>query len=60
MANKYKKNNNKNNSSNSLVFGRWPHTKIGPDNENEWCTEVVNVSPDLSFFYVFINFLAAG
>ena len=23
-----KKNNNNKNSSNSLVFGRWPHTKI--------------------------------
>ena len=27
--NKNKKKNNNNNSSNSLVFGRWPQTKIG-------------------------------
>ena len=28
MVNKKKKKNNNNNSSNSLVFGRWPQTKI--------------------------------
>ena len=53
MENKNKNNNNNNNSSNSLVFGRWPQTKINlaqlSSHEDDVSTWMVNEVPFLLF-----------